>query len=118
MNGQVRTASGLTVLLSLWLILSPFVLSFAGDFGMWHTLAVGVVALMLAWARYNNPLSASALSWFIAPLGVWLIGSLFLFGMAAVPNVFWNYLLVGVGYILFGAWGAVAGPTRPSAMYP
>ncbi len=113
MNEQVRVASGINVLLSLWLIVSPFVLSFAGAVGMWDAVIVGVIVLVLAWLRSNNPAMTSALSWIVALLGLWLIVSPFIFGMAGVMALLWDYIIVGVGYIIFGVWSALA--SRPMA---
>ncbi len=107
MDRQLRLPSGLNVLLSLWLIASPFVLSFAGSTGMWDAVIVGVIVLVLAWIRYNSPASSSALSWLVALLGVWLIVSPFLFGMAGVTALLVDYIVVGIGYIIFGVWSAL-----------
>ena len=114
MDRQLRVTSGLTVLLALWLILSPFVLSFAGSTGMWIAVAVGAIVLVLAWIRYNSPLSAPLLSWVIALLGIWLIISPFLFGMSGVTALLWDYLIVGLGFVVFGALGAVSPGTTIS----
>src|SRR5512138_2064111 len=103
MNRQLRGTSGLTVLLALWLILSPFVLSFAGSTGMWIAVIVGAIALVLSWLRFNSPFSSPMLSWMVVLLGIWLIASPFLFGMAGVSNLLFDYLLVGIGYVIFGA---------------
>src|SRR5512141_1811108 len=107
MDQPTRFPNGLNVLLSLWLIASPFVLSFAGSTGMWIAVVTGVIALVLSWIRFNSPLSASGFGWLVALLGVWLIAAPFLFGMAGVTALLWDYLLVGAGYIVFGVWSAM-----------
>ena len=109
MERQIKTASGLIVLFSLWLIISPFVLSFAGSTGMWDAIVVGVVALVLAWIRYANPESTSLLSWLVVLLGVWLFLSTYLFGWAGLVRVFWDYAIVAAAYVVFGAWSALTG---------
>ncbi len=114
MEKQVKTGSGLIVLLSLWLIVSPWVLSFAGSVGMWDAIAVGVIGLILAWIRYANPLGASGLSWLVVLLGLWLIASTVLFGSVGVMRVFWDYMIVGALYVIFGIWAArFSGATTP-----
>jgi hypothetical protein len=107
MDRQARVPSGLNVLLSLWLIISPFVLGFAGSTGMWDAIIVGVIVLVLAFIRYNNPAMPPLLSWINALLGIWLIISPFLFGMASVTTLLWDYIIVGIGYVIFGAWSAM-----------
>ena len=107
MLGQVKSASGLIVLFSLWLIVSPWVLSFAGSTGMWDAVVVGVLALVLAWIRYANPLGTAGLSWAVVLLGIWLFASTFLFGWVGLMRVFWDYAIVGAAYVIFGLWSAV-----------
>ncbi len=106
MDQRVRAPSGLNVLLSLWLIISPFVLSFAGSTGMWIAVITGAIVLILAWIRYNSAVVAPGLSWLVCLLGVWLILAPFLFGMAGVTRLLIDYVVVGIGYIVFGAWAA------------
>lgn len=106
MDGRVRAPSGLIVLLSLWLIVSPWVLSFAGSTGMWIAVVTGAAALILAWACYDSETMPSLFSWLVVLLGVWLIAAPFLFGMAGVTRLLWDYVIVGVGYILFGTMSA------------
>ncbi len=105
---QQRVPSGLNVLLSLWLIVSPFVLSFAGSTGMWDAVVIGVIGLILAWIAYNSAVNARTAGWLIVLLGVVLIASAFFFGMAGVTRLLWDYVIVGIGYIVFGAWSASA----------
>ena len=111
MDRHVKTASGLAVLFSLWLIVSPFVLGFAGSTGMWDAVVVGVVVLVLAWIRYANPSGTAVLSWLVALLGVWLILSPYVFGMSGVTTLLWDYFVTGAAFIVFGAWAAL---TRPA----
>ncbi len=110
MNQQVRTASGLNILFGLWLIISPFVLSFAGSTGMWDAVIVGVIGVVLAWIRYASPDRAPILGWINALLGIWLIISPFLFGMAGVTALLWDYIIVGIAFVVFGAWSALSTP--------
>ncbi len=110
MEQQVRTASGLSALFSLWLIVSPFVLGFAGSTGMWNAVVVGVLVLILSWARYAIPIGAAILSWFVALLGIWMIISPYALGMSGVTSLLWDYFLTGVAFIAFGTWAALASP--------
>ncbi len=108
MDRQLRVPNGLIVLLSLWLIASPFLLSFAGSAGMWIAVVIGVIALVLGWLRYNNAEMPAILSWIVAVLGVLLIIAPFVLGMAGVTTLLWDYIVVGVGFIIFGVWSALA----------
>lgn len=107
MDRPLKVPSGLNVLLSLWLIVSPFVLSFAGSTGMWIAVITGIIALVVSWICYNSPATTAGLGWIVAVLGVWLIVAPFLFGMAGVTALLWDYVIVGIGFIIFGAWSAL-----------
>lgn len=109
MDRPSRVPSGLNVLLSMWLIISPFLLSFAGSTGMWIAVITGAIVLVIAWLRYNSPAAAPGLSWIVALLGIWLVAAPFLFGMAGVTSLLIDYVIVGIGYVVFGAWAATSG---------
>jgi hypothetical protein len=110
MEGQVKTASWISVLFSIWLIISPFVLAFSGlsALAMWDAIIVGVIVLILSGIRALNPTSSSALSWVSALLGVWMIISPFVLGTSHLTAVMWDDIVVGVAFVIFNAWAALA----------
>ena len=107
---QARIPSALNILFSLWLIASPWLLGFytRSLTALWDAIIVGVIVLVLSWIRENNPASSPWMSWVNAVLGIWMIISPFLLGIAAVPGVMVNFILVGIAFLVFGIWSALA----------
>ncbi len=112
MDRQVRVASGLSVLFGLWLIVSPFLVGYyrLSNTAMWDAIIVGVIVVILSAIRYFNPMSSTALSWIGALLGLWLIVSLFVLGIATFAGVLWDFIIVGIAFIIFDAWAALVHP--------
>jgi hypothetical protein len=54
---QVRTASGINLILGVWLIISPWVYGYAlhENNPTWSSVVVGVLVLIFAALRYNTP---------------------------------------------------------------
>ncbi len=112
MNQQSRIPSGLNILFSLWLIISPFLLAYSGlsTLAMWDAIIVGVIVLILAAIREANPMNASFLSWINALLGLWLLISPFILGTSHFTAVLWDDVIVGIAFIVFGVWSALVTP--------
>jgi hypothetical protein len=110
-NQSVRIASGLNILVSIWLIASPFLLAYSGlsAVAMWDAIIVGVIVLVLAWIREANPDGAVWPSWVNALLGLWLIVAPFVLGTSGVSAaITWNDIVVGILFVVFGVWSALA----------
>ncbi len=106
---QVLTASGLTIIAGLWLILSPFILGFTMlRSSMWNAVIVGIVIAALAAMRLYGARRHSWLSWVIAALGVWLILTPFFYQVTDNTRVLWNFAIMGVIVTLLGVWSALA----------
>ena len=107
---QVKTASGLNLVLGIWLLIAPFLLgnSGGGALAMWNDMVVGVIVLILAWIRFANPASATGLSWTNAVLGLWLILAPFILGYSGTAAALWNDIIVGIAVAVFGTWSALA----------
>lgn len=117
MDQQAKVPSGLNILFSLWLIISPFVLAYSGlsMLAMWDAIIVGVIVLILAAIRMANPESSPWLSWINALLGIWLIISPFALGTSHIMAAMWDDVIVGIAFLVFGAWSALA-THRPAAV--
>lgn len=105
-------ANGVNVLLGFWVLISPFVLGFAGlTAAMWNSVAVGIVVVFLALSRSPGNRSSEILN---VLLGVWLIISAFvLVPMTVAP--FWNSIILG---IVIALAALVASGMRRTAMVP
>jgi hypothetical protein len=81
-------ASGINVVLGIWLIISPFVLAFArNQTAKWNDIAVGIAVALV---------SLSGGNWWNVVLGIWLIISPFVLGFANAPTILWNNIVLGV----------------------
>ena len=126
-TGHVRStvhwASGINLLLGLWLILAPFVLGYSGiRESLWNDIVIGAIIAILAAIRIFTPLQYRSLSWWNFALGGWLIFAPFLIygaGASGPPAqaATWNEVIVGVLVIVLGAWSALSTrsirPTEP-----
>lgn len=109
---NVVTASGLNVLLGLWLIMAPWVLDYSGqNNAVWNQVVIGIAIASLAVIRVLAPDRAAGLSWTNFALGAWLIIAPFLLtyndtGDTAV--IYWNDIIVGLLVLALAAWSAVS----------
>jgi hypothetical protein len=100
-NESARTASVLTLIAGLWLIISPFWMNYLGDpAALWNTCLVGVVVGLLSLIRACYPAENVSLSWINLLLGLWLIVSPFVLPYhyleAAVRNDVLSGIIIGV----------------------
>lgn len=109
---QVTTASGLNLLLGVWLIIAPWVLNYSAvDGAVWNQVTIGVVVAVLAVARVAAPYRFAPLSWVNAVLGGWLVIAPFVLPYeeagGAPAAVVWNDVLIGLLILALGVWSAV-----------
>ncbi len=108
MNGMTTRGgvgiNGLNIILGIWLIISPFILGFAGNSpAQWNNIVVGILVALVA---------LSGLSWINALLGIWLIISPFALGFSMNSAALWNNVIIGV---LVGLLALVAAGARTPA---
>ena len=103
------------LILGLWLIVSPWELSFnTVETPTWNAWVIGVViavaavAALVAFNKWEE--------WVEAVLGLWLIVSPFLLGFSALTHATWNQIIVGVIVGVLAIWSAVAPETAHRAM--
>jgi hypothetical protein len=112
-----RPASTLNVFAGIWLIISAWVLGFAGmRVPFSDTLLVGIAVLILAAILLAVP-SAVGLSWLNFLLGIWLIISPFVLGFTTVSARMTNAIILGILVAFFGLWAALFTQT-PGAVAP
>ncbi len=110
-SNQVKVASGISFLFGLWLIISPFLLGFSTSAtAMWDAIIVGVIVAILSAIRFFTPASGTGLSWINAVLGLWMIISPFVLALSGVMGVMWDFIIVGIAFIIFNVWAAVTHP--------
>jgi len=112
MNGASRQKNSVgpawvNVAFGLWVIVSPFLLSFSrNSAAVWNNLAVGVALVLLALASGRGGGAIRGLS---VPLGAWLFASPFVLGFRTAAFL-WNNVIVAFAVI---AGAAIAEGLRP-----
>lgn len=104
---EAITASGLNILMALWLIASPYVLGFAGTSLASNFITVGILVGIVALVRVFSPESSGWLSWVNVVLGIWLIVSPFFTGVSTV-SMFWNGIISGIIVAALALWSSSA----------
>lgn len=109
---QVQTASGLNILVGLWLVIAPWVLDYSEQSNaVWNQVGVGVVIAALASFRVFAPRQWASLSWINFVLGLWLIIAPFVLTYNETGNtqaILWNDIISGLLVLSLAAWSAVA----------
>ena len=97
------------LILGLWLVTSPWVLSYTMEaVPTWNAVIVGVViavaatAALVAFHTWEE--------WVNVALAVWLILSPLALGYASHATAFWNQLIVGAIVGLLALWTALTTP--------
>jgi hypothetical protein len=106
-----RTASVLSIIAGLWLIITPFWMGyFTTPAPFWNTFLVGIAVTVLSLIRASYPAQNVGLSWINLVLGLWLIVSPFLLPYQNLAVPMRNDLIVGILVGLLSLWSALATP--------
>jgi hypothetical protein len=94
------------LVLGIWLAVSPWAFSYAGEAKpAWNAHVVGVIiavaaiAALIAFQQWEE--------WVNTALAAWLIVSPYLLGFTALTYALWNQLIVGVLVGALAIWAAV-----------
>jgi hypothetical protein len=110
---NVSTASGLTLIAGIWLIVSPFILGYADvQHALGNDMIVGGVVAILAALRLGAKAETAWAGWMDVLLGVWLIVAPFVLGYTARPNALWNNVILGAVIAALAVWSAASTPRR------
>ncbi len=109
METQVKTASMLSVLFAIWLFVSPYVMGFAGVSiaAMWVVIIASIAVFALSLLRFIDPGVGSVVSWINAVIGLALIAFPFVWSLVGTPAILWDFVIVGIAFIVFNAWAAL-----------
>ncbi len=119
---RARAANRGSLIAGAWLLFAAVALDFEGvGVARWNQALVGAAILILAGARVSHSRDLESVSWMIAFLGLWLVGSPFVlsYSTAAQPTV--NSILVGLAVLGLGSYSAhqanqaLRGHSRPDA---
>jgi hypothetical protein len=102
---EARYASGLNVLLGIWVIVAPFVLTFTGtSAALWNDIIVGAAVLILGLVRLNNMRTTMWASWINLVLGIWLVIGPYVLTYSDITNARWNDIAVGIAVAILAAF--------------
>ncbi len=99
-------------ILGIWMIITPF-LGFSPLGNAWDNWIVGVICAILGFASMGARRWQGLLAGIV---GVWLFIAGFIPGLRYSPGVYWDDILVGIAFIVFG-FAAAAG-RQTAATYP
>jgi len=105
---QARTASGINILLGIWLIVSPWLFDYSGRAPVLNSVYVGALIAMLAAFRLAALRRSAGLSAINVILGLWTIASPWVYGYAANIGAVWDNLLLGVAIATLACWSGGA----------
>jgi hypothetical protein len=114
---QARTASGINVLLGIWLIASPWVFDYGGRFAVVSSVMAGALIAIVAANRLASLRSTAGLSGVNLLLAVWTIASPWLCGYAANIGAVLDNVILGVvvaALAVFSGSATVAAEKHPS----
>lgn len=105
-NFKARTASGINVLLGIWLIASPWVFDYSGRSPVLNSVFVGALITTLAAIRLALLHESAAVNGVSLLLGFWTIVSPWASGYVANKAALANNLMVGVLVTALTIWSA------------
>ncbi|MCW8193923.1 SPW repeat protein [Proteobacteria bacterium 005FR1] len=118
-NPTVKLASGLNILLGIWLIAAPWVLGYSGEPAMWNESLVGIAVIVVAAIKLASPIRLAKISWVNVALGVWLIIAPFVLhpgtplgAVEGVSPALWNDIVVGIFIVVLSYLSAGMVTTR------
>jgi hypothetical protein len=103
---EIVWASGLNMLVGVWLVVSPSVLDYRPEDSAWNPVVCGAIVTVLAAIRVAVAWAASVLSWISALIGAWLFVSAFT--LAESEQAAWNVGIGGVVVFSLAVWSASA----------
>jgi hypothetical protein len=116
-RAQVGIASGINVLLGIWLIFSPwlygYVIKSVGN--TWNSAVVGILITIFGALRYSSPHHYVGLSVINVALGVWCVLSPWVFGYSTDTGRLRSSVILGVAVIALAAFSGYFRAQEPRA---
>src|SRR5690606_39329247 len=93
-RASLKATTGLSILLGVWLFLSPWIYNAAGLPDAWNSWIFGALIAIFAAARYASPATGRSLSMMNMLFGAWVFLSPWIFGYSGDSGRFANSLIV------------------------
>jgi SPW repeat len=105
---QARIASGINILLGVWLIDSPWIFDYSGSAAVLNSIFVGVLIAVLAASRLASLRNTAGLSAVNLILAMWIIASPWVCGYSTNVGAVRDNLLLGIAIATFASWSGSA----------
>ena len=112
-KNQSITASWISVIAGIWLIIAPFVLGYVNNEPRINDIWLGIIVGVLALIRAFTPTGTSWFSWISVIAGIWLIIAPFVLGYTSIePRI--NDIILGIIVAAVAIWSSVADSSSKS----
>jgi len=101
-NSKVSFASGINVVLGIWLIIAGFALSATGT-ALGNDIVIGTLIVIFASWRLSSGPTGRTGSWINFILGIWLLFAPWVLGYISNSSR-WNDFAVGWAVLILAAW--------------
>jgi hypothetical protein len=98
----------------VWLLISPFVIGFAGlTAAMTNNVVCGAVVIVLAVTRFAGAYRQAWMSWINCLIGIWVLISPWVLAFTQYRNATTNNVIIGIVIAILAFWSAAA--TTPTS---
>jgi hypothetical protein len=105
---QARAASGVNLVLGLWLIASPWMFDYSGKSAVLSSMSVGALIAILAAIRVASLNNSAGLSGINLLLAFWTVVSPWAYTYATNKGALLNNIIVGILIAALAIWSAIA----------
>lgn len=102
----MKWRNGLTALIGIWFIISPWVFNYSDHTGaLWASIILGAIQLIAsAWAMFKNNASGWKVwqTWVSLIMGVWFIIQPFAFSLGKGET--WTSVILGIITVVLNLW--------------
>lgn len=107
-TAQARVASGVNILLGIWLMVAPWVFDYTSRSAALASITVGVLIALLAAIRIASLHNSAGLSGINLLLAFWTAAAPWVYNYADNHGALWNNIFVGIGVAVLAVWSAIA----------
>ena len=107
-TAQARTASGVNILLGVWLSVSPWLFDYGGRSAAVSSIAVGALIALLAAIRLASLHHSAGVSGINLLLAFWTAAAPWIYEYSVNTGALWNDISVGTLVAVLAVWSAIA----------
>ena len=107
-TAQARTASGVNILLGIWLMVSPWVFDYSAKPAALSSVTVGALIALLAGIRLASLHNSAGVSGINLLLALLTAAAPWVYGYATNEGALWNNIIVCILVGVLAVWSAIA----------